>query len=213
MTREALDDPHGAEHWDARYASRERVWSGAPNHRLVAEAGSLAPGRALEVGCGEGADALWLAARGWRVTAVDVSGVALERAAARAAERGEEVAARIEWERADARAWSPRAGAYDLVTAHFLHPPPGERPEVVRRLAAAVAPGGLLLYVGHDPSDPLFAHHRHRDLLVDAAEVAGLLDGDAWDVEVAGTLPRPGTDPEGRAATLHDAVVRARRRP
>jgi SAM-dependent methyltransferase len=209
---EAADDPHGAEHWDARYASSERVWSGAPNHRLVAEVGSLAPGRALEVGCGEGADALWLAARGWRVTAVDVSAVALERAAARAAEQGDGVAARIAWERADARTWSPRADAYDLVTAHFLHPPPEERPRVVRRLAAAVAPGGLLLYVGHDPSDPLFGRHRHRDLLVDAGEVAGLLDGDAWDVEVAGTLPRPGTGPDGGATTLHDAVVRARRR-
>ncbi len=137
VTAGTARDPHGRAFWDARYASRERIWSGEPNRQLVAEAASLAPGRALDVGSGEGADALWLAERGWRVTAVDVSPVALERAAARAAEHGDEVASRVAWEQADVRTWSPPVAAYDLVSAQFLHPGPDVRPQVVRRLAAA----------------------------------------------------------------------------
>jgi SAM-dependent methyltransferase len=205
-------DPHGQAHWDARYASRERIWSGQPNRQLVAEAASLPPGRALDAGSGEGADALWLAERGWRVTAVDVSPVALARAAAHAAERGDEVASRIAWEHADVRTWSPQLAAYDLVSAQFLHPAPDVRPQVVRRLAAAVAPGGVLLYVGHDPSDLEVAAHGRPELLAAVSDITQLLARDVWDVEVAEPRPRPGTHRDGRAVTLHDAVVRASRR-
>jgi len=205
-------DPHGEEFWDARYASRERIWSGEPNRQLVAEAGSLPPGRGLDAGCGEGADALWLADRGWQVTAADVSPVALARAAAHAAEHGDEVASRIAWEHADVRTWSPQLAAYDLVSAHFIHPAPDVRPQVVRRLAAAVAPGGVLLYVGHDPSDLGVVPRGRLELMPAVSEIAQLLDRDVWDVEVAEARPRPGTHPDGRAVTLHDAVVRARRR-
>ena len=214
MTAGAARDPHGQAFWDARYASRERIWSGEPNRQLVAEAASLPPARALDAGSGEGADALWLADRGWRVTAVDVSPVALARAAARAAEHGDEVASRVVWERADVRTWSPQVAVYDLVSAQFLHPAPELRPQVVRRLAAADAPGGVLLYVGHDPSDlgVVPRGHGHPELLAAAAEIAQLLDRDVWDVEVAEARPRPGTHPDGRTVTLHDAVVRARRR-
>jgi SAM-dependent methyltransferase len=212
MTARAEPDPHGQAHWDARYASRERIWSGKPNRQLVAEAASLPPGVALDAGSGEGADALWLAERGWRVTAVDVSPVALARAAAHAAQQGEEVAGRIAWEHADVRTWSPRLAAYDLVSAQFLHPAPDVRPELVGRLAAAVAPGGVLLYVGHDPSDLLGIAHGHPELLPAVSEIAQLLDRDGWDVEVAEVRPRPGTHRDGRVVTFHDAVVRARRR-
>jgi SAM-dependent methyltransferase len=212
VTAGAPHDLHGQAWWDVRYASRERIWSGEPNRQLVAEAASLPPGRALDVGSGEGADALWLADRGWRVTAVDVSPVALARAAARAAEHGDAVAGRVDWEHADVRMWSPQLAAYDLVSAHFLHPAPDVRPQLVRRLAAAVAPGGVLLYVGHDPSDLGVVPRGHPELLADVAEIAQLLDRDVWDVEVAEARPGPGTDPDGRAVTLHDAVVRARRR-
>lgn len=211
MTAEAPQDRHSQAYWDERYASRERIWSGKPNHQLVAQAASLAPARALEVGSGEGADALWLAHRGWQVTAVDVSAVALERAAAHAAELGDEIASRIAWERADIRTWSPPVAAYELVTAHFLHPAPDLRPQVVRRLADAVAPGGVLLYVGHDPSDVGVVPRGHAELMPTASEVAQLLHPSGWDVEVADALARPGTHPEGHAVTLHDAVVRARR--
>jgi SAM-dependent methyltransferase len=207
------DDRHGQAYWDARYASRERIWSGKPNAQLVAEVESLEPGRALDVGCGEGADALWLAERGWRVTAVDVSPVALERAAAHAAEQGDDVARRIAWEHADVRTWSPQAAAYDLVSVQFLHPALDVRSDVVGRLAAAVAPGGVLLYVGHDPSDVGVVPRRRPDLLAAAPEIAQLLDREAWEIDVAEARARPGVHPEdGRAVTLHDAVVRARRR-
>ena len=211
-THEEEGDPHGQPYWDARYASRERVWSGDPNRQLVAEAASLPPGRALEVGSGEGADALWLAGRGWRVTAVDVSPVALARAADRAAEHGDEVASRIDWQHGDIRTWAPQRSTYDLVSAHFLHPAPDVRPQVVGRLADAVASGGILLYVGHDPADIGVVPRPRTELQPTVSEIAELLDPDAWDVEVAEARPRPGTHPDGRAITLHDAVVRARRR-
>jgi SAM-dependent methyltransferase len=209
---DGADDLHGQAHWDARYGTSERVWSGRPNHRLVAEVADLPPGHALDAGCGEGADALWLAERGWRVTALDVSPVALARAAGVAAERGEAVADRIAWRQADLRRWTPEPAAYDLVSAHFVHPAPAERPALVRRLAEAVAPGGLLLYVGHDPSDPVARGHRHAELLVDAPAIAALLDRDDWEIEAAEPRPRPGIGPDGRAVTHRDAVVRARRR-
>jgi SAM-dependent methyltransferase len=195
VTAGAAQDHHGQAFWDARYSSRERIWSGEPNRRLVEEAAALPPGRALDAGSGEGADALWLAERGWRVTAVDVSPVALARAAARAAEHGAEVAGRVTWEHADVRTWSPPVAAFDLVSAQFLHPPADLRPQIVGRLAAAVAPGGVLLYVGHDPSDIGVVPRGRR----------------AWDVELAEARPRPGPHPHGHAV-IHDAVLRARRR-
>src|ERR1700741_4076142 len=109
--------------WDARYSSAHALWSGNPNRQLVTEAAGLAPGTALDAGAGEGADAIWLAERGWQVTAVDVSGVALGRAADHAAKAGDEVAARIRWQREDLREWIPPERAYDLVTSQYLHLP------------------------------------------------------------------------------------------
>ncbi|HZZ52771.1 MAG TPA: class I SAM-dependent methyltransferase, partial [Trebonia sp.] len=116
------DHDHGPEmftaaFWDARYSSAHSLWSGNPNRQLVAEAAGLAPGTALDAGAGEGADAIWLAERGWQVTAVDVSGVALGRAAEHAAKAGDEVAARIRWLREDLIEWTPPEHAYDLVTS------------------------------------------------------------------------------------------------
>src|SRR5262245_34545887 len=105
--------------WDDRYGSADQIWSGNPNQRLVEQTANLTPGTALEVGCGEGADAIWLAERGWQVTAVDVSTVALERAARQAARIGPDVAGRIEWQQADILAWQPTPRHFDLVTAHF----------------------------------------------------------------------------------------------
>ncbi|YCH14967.1 class I SAM-dependent methyltransferase [Arthrobacter sp. D1-17] len=130
------------------YRSRPRVWSGRPNPQLVAEAAGLAPGTALDLGCGEGADALWLAEHGWTVTAVDVSAVALERAAGHAAES--EAGHRVTWLQRDLETWQPDTG-YDLVSAQFLHST--EMPwQLSHRIAAdAVGPGGILLVVGHHP--------------------------------------------------------------
>jgi thioredoxin reductase/SAM-dependent methyltransferase len=202
------------ESWEERYGSGSPVWSGRPNPQLVAEVTGLAPGRALDVGSGEGADAVWLAERGWRVTAVDISAAALERAAAHAADVGPQAAGRIEWTRADLREEPPAEGAYDLVSSQFMHLPAEPRRELFARLAAAVAPGGTLLIVGHHPYDLWTTAHRMHmpDLMFTAEEVAASLDPAAWDVLVAETRSRAAVDPEERHITLHDAVLVARRR-
>jgi len=205
-----------AEFWDERYGSRPAVWSGHPNRRLVERAADLAPGTALDVGCGEGADAIWLAARGWRVTGADVSRVALSRAAALALQITEdpEVAARITWRQADVLDFEPEPAAYDLVSAQFMQLPSDLRPAFHAKLAAAVRPGGSLLVVGHDVSDLDTSMGRPHlpDLFFTAAEVAGGLDPGAWEVLVADALERPAVDPDGNSITVRDAVVHAVRR-
>jgi 2-polyprenyl-3-methyl-5-hydroxy-6-metoxy-1,4-benzoquinol methylase len=143
--------------WEQFYADGAR-WSGKPNRSLVDEVAALAPGSALDLGCGYGGDAIWLARQGWRVTAVDISANALEQAVAHAEQAG--VAERIDFQRRNLGESFPD-GRFDLVTTSFLHSPaelPRER--ILRAAAAAVAPGGRLLIVGHAPSES----HRHADL-------------------------------------------------
>ncbi|SIR59124.1 bifunctional NAD(P)/FAD-dependent oxidoreductase/class I SAM-dependent methyltransferase [Micromonospora avicenniae] len=197
--------------WEQRYASRPSVWSGRPNPQLVAEATALTPGRALDVGSGEGADAVWLARRGWRVTAVDISRVALERAATHAGDAG--VADRIEWIHADVREQPPAEVGYDLVNAQFMHLPGNERDVLFARLAAAVAAGGTLLIVGHHPWDLRTSINRMHlpEMMYTAEELAAALDPTGWDVR-AEARPRTAVDPQGREVTIHDAVLVARRR-
>ncbi|MEU9888799.1 class I SAM-dependent methyltransferase [Sphaerisporangium sp. NPDC051011] len=202
-----------ARHWDARYAERDRVWSGDPNVMLVREMAGLPAGRALDLGCGEGADAVWLAGRGWRVTAVDVSEVALERAAARAVEAG--VGGLVEWQRRDLGVSFP-PGVFDLVSAHFLHSYaelPRER--ILRWGAAAVAPGGVLLVVGHAGPPPWEAEARPGVSLPTPGEVlAGLdLSPGGWEVEVCEEYERVQLGPDGRPGTRVDNVLRVRRLP
>jgi SAM-dependent methyltransferase len=198
------------DYWDERYSSAHALWSGNPNPHLVAEAAGLSPGAALDAGAGEGADAIWLARRGWRVTAVDISGVALERAAKHAVEAGDEVAGRIEWLRADMIEWQPREGAYDLVTAHYIHLPTDSRRRVYASLAGAVADGGTLLIVGHHPSDMQTSVPRPQqpELFFTGDDLAAEL-GDGWEIMSNVTAPREATDPEGRQVTIHDTVFRA----
>lgn len=133
--------------WEQLYNERDQVWSGRVNAVLEQEARDLTPGRALDLGCGEGGDALWLTERGWRVTAVDISQTAVDRAAAEAARRG----LAVDWQRVDLAASLP-PGPYDLVSAQFLQSPVAlPRSEVLRRAAAEVAAGGTLLVVGMPP--------------------------------------------------------------
>jgi SAM-dependent methyltransferase len=200
--------------WEERYRSSTAIWSGRPNPQLVDEVGDLTPGSALDVGSGEGADAIWLAARGWRVTGVDFSATALERAGGHADALGTEVAGRISWLRADLTAWTPPPGAFHLVSAHFFHLPEEPRRALFARLADAVAPGGTLLIVGHSAMDLHTTVHRPDipGTFWTADEVASALDPERWEVLVAEERPRPGRDPEGREVTLHDAVLRGRRR-
>lgn len=204
---------YDAAFWDARYGSAHSLWSGKPNGGLVAEAGDLEPGTALDAGAGEGADAIWLARRGWRVTAVDISGVALDRAAAHAAAAGDDVAGLIQWRRADLLDWTPPERAYDLVTAQYLHLPARERRALYARLAAAVADRGTLLIVGHHPADmgTTMPRPQRPELYFTGDDLAAELGGEGWKIVTNVAAAREATDPEGRPVTLHDTVFRARR--
>ena len=200
--------------WEEFYRSASTVWSGEPNPQLVSEVAALRPGAALDAGCGEGADAIWLARRGWRVTAADLSQVALQRAADRARRLDAEVAGRITWQHADLTVWPPPAGAFDLVSAQYLHFPRSVREPLQRRLAGAVAPGGTLLIVGHDPSDiGSGAHRPDPDLLCTADQAAACLEPGQWQIAAAEARPRQVTGPDGQVITIRDAVLLATRTP
>ncbi len=203
--------------WERRYCERERIWSAKPNQRLVDEVADLTPGTALELGCGEGADAIWLAERGWQVTAVDVSATALARAEAAASERG--VADRIDVIRADLGTGLPE-GAYDLVTASYLLSPVTiPRREIMRAAARAVRPGGSLVVLSHlgfpPGHTPPAAHEPGHDVVFLTAEeeLAELdLDPEGWDVVVAEPFDRPFSWPDGTSGMRTDTVVHVRRR-
>jgi len=202
---------YSAEFWDGRYRSNGMVWSGQPNAQLVAETTGLAAGRALDVGSGEGADALWLAERGWQVTGVDVSRVALDRSAAQAAQLGADIAGRLTWRHEDLLTWSPPSHAYDLVTVQFMHLPTAAMQALVRRLAASVEPCGTLLVVGHAPTDEHTAGMAAQfpDIFFTAEQVVAALDPQQWKILVAESRPRPTGHHSGPDAVRHDTVVRA----
>jgi len=206
------ENPFDQQFWDERYGGSEDVWSGAPNPLLVERASGLTPGTALEVGSGEGADAIWLASRGWQVTALDLSPVGLARAASRAAALGADVADNITWQQADLLEWKPSTQRFDLVTAQFMHLPRAALEVLHRQLAAVVAPGGSLLVVGHHPADHDGSAHRpDRDLFFTAEQVAAVLD-DCWEILLAGAPERQALNREGQLATVRDAVLHAVRR-
>lgn len=198
----------GAAYWQERYRSGEGTGRSDASPSLVAEADGLAAGTALDAGCGRGADAIWLGARGWRVTAVDVSADALGYAQQAVREAGAGVAERIEWVRADLTDWEPGV-PFDLVTSHYVHAP-GPAEDLFGRLASWVAPGGTLLVVGHDGGHG-HGHAHPAGAQVQVSQVTAALAEGAWEVLVAEsrthTVRRPGVD----ATTLHDVVVRARR--
>jgi SAM-dependent methyltransferase len=193
--------------WDQMYRERGQVWSGRPNGVLVAEASSLQPGRALDVGCGEGADARWLAERGWQVTGIDVSQVALDRAAASSGELG------VTWVRMDLADTAPERHAYDLVSAQYFPLPRQEQHTALRGLLDAVAAGGILLVATHDKADltaPAEGGPDPADYYW-PEEIAALLD-DTWTVLVNETRPRVDPAPPGTGHT-RDVVLVARRLP
>ncbi|MFJ8687215.1 methyltransferase domain-containing protein [Micromonospora wenchangensis] len=205
-------DEATARHWDELYRGRERYWSGRPNPHLVDVAGTLPPGTALDLGCGEGGDAVWLARQGWRVTAVDVSTAALDRSAAAVTAAG--VAALVDFQRHDLARTFP-TGVFDLVSAQFLQSPlEFPRTEVLRAAARAVAPGGRLLVVEHGAVPPWGnAAHHHTRFPTPQETLADLdLDPDGWDVERLDAPQRQATGPDGQTGTLTDHLVLARRR-
>lgn len=187
--------------WDQRHAAQDPIESLEPDPTLVDEVGSLPPGRALDLGAGDGRNAIWLASRGWRVTAVDFSGVALDRGRSGAAASG----VQVEWQLADLLEWSPDARCYDLVTLFFIHLPREERREVYARAADAVAPGGTLLVVAHDRANLAdgVGGPQNPDVLVSPGEVAADLSG--FRIDRSETVRRRA--PEGRGPI--DAIVRA----
>lgn len=200
------------EYWDAKYADSDKLWSGRPNPRLVEHASDLSPGSALDVGSGEGADAIWLASRGWQVTGLDLSQVALDRAAGHAEDAG--VTDRITWQQGDLLAGDPLPEGLDLVSAQFMHVAPVAFDELYRRLGAAVRPGGSLLVVGHHPDDldTGLRHPEMPDLLFTPERVVAVLGEETWDVQFAGAPTREAADRDGRTVTVTDSVVHAVRR-
>ena len=200
--------------WNKRYQSSARVWSGNPNPQLVAEVADLAPGRALDVGCGEGADAIWLARQGWEVVAADISGVALERAAQHARDLDPVAFARIEWRHTDLLVDPPEADSFDLVSAQFMQLPPRPRARLFSALVQSVKTGGTLLVVGHHPTDLTAGVPRPQmpELFYSADQIATLLD-DGWTVVVEEARPRTAATAQGDEVTIHDAVLRATRGP
>jgi SAM-dependent methyltransferase len=205
------DNTSDEEFWDTRYSQSDRIWSGNPNTVLVRETTGLEPGRALDLGCGEGADAIWLAQQGWRVTATDISRIALDRAAQHAA--AADVADRIDWQRHDLGTSFP-AGIFDLISAQFLHSR-GDMPreKILRTAASAIAPGGVLLVVGH-AGYPSWEHNPHPNVhFPTPEEVLESLDlpDEQWEVLLSEEHQRSQTGPDGQPATRTDNTLKVRR--
>ena len=200
-----------ADEWDARYRERDgAMWSGRPNGRLVAEVAALTPGRALDVGCGEGADAIWLAQRGWTVTAIDISEVAIRRAR----ENLQPAGASVEWICGDTLEMPLPARSFELVSIQYPALPKAAGEAAVRRLLDTVGPAGWLLAVYHDLGDEHREHLRSRG--VDPADYVGADDlfrllADDFEVELHAVEPR--IDPPPGTPHIADVVLRARRDP
>lgn len=193
--------------WDARYAAHDLVWSAGPNRFLEAETADLPPGRVLDVACGEGRSAIWLASRGWRATGVDFSRVAIDKARRLATERGVDV----EWLVADVTTWTPEPRAFDLVVVLYLQLPEAERAVAYGRAAAAVAAGGTFFLVAHDLDNLAHGHGGPRDpaVLTTPESVVATL-GDLTVVR-AERVRRP-VDTEAGTVDAIDTLVRAVRR-
>ncbi|MER5866491.1 class I SAM-dependent methyltransferase [Kitasatospora sp. NPDC002040] len=194
--------------WDERYGQSDRIWSGEPNAALVRETAGLTPGTVLELGSGEGGDAIWLARQGWRVTASDVSRVALARAAEHAGAEG--VGDLIDWQQHDLAVSFP-AGTYDLVTASFLYSPEMPRAEILRTAATAVAPGGTLLIIGHGPWPDWHQGPRPDIDLPTPQQVLADLALPAWQVLTCEEYERTQKGPDGEPAVRIDNTLKLRR--
>jgi SAM-dependent methyltransferase len=191
------------EDWNRKHGEAGLLFGAEPNRFLVAEVAGLPPGRALDLACGSGRNAVWLARQGWSVVAADFADVALDQARALAAERGVDV----EWVDADLREWEPPARAFDLVVVLYLQLPPEELGPIVRRAAGAVADGGTMLVIGHHSENLVSGVGGPKDprVLYTPEDVTVHLDG--LVVEKAEAVLRP-VEGEGDAI---DTLVRARR--
>lgn len=205
-----------ADRWDERYAATEFVWSATPNVFFAEVVGDLPPGRAIDLGCGEGRNAIWLAEQGWDVTGVDFSTIGIEKARRLATERGVEVAWLVE----DLRSWSPPVAAFDLVAVVYVHFSQPDRERLVRASLAAVAPGGTWVWVGHDLDNLTRGYGGPQDpaVLATVDELTGALDPAVWVVVRAGQVLRTVETEAGHGdspaitATAIDQLVVAQRR-
>ncbi|CAN5124564.1 hypothetical protein BH11ACT7_BH11ACT7_34500 [soil metagenome] len=198
------------EMWNAMYRDSPRRWTGAANVLFAGVVSALAPGRALDLGCGEGGDAKWLASQGWQVTAVDISDEALRRAA----EDAGELASRIDFQHHDLTRTFPD-GQFDLVSAQFLQSPvEWDRNTLLRRAAAAVAPGGTFLLVDHGAAPPWSMHkHAHMQFPTPQDVLDGMaLDMSGWEVSRAEGAERDATGPDGQSGVVLDNVIVLRRK-
>lgn len=196
--------------WEDRYASADKVWSGKVNDALVQTVSDLTPGRALDLGCGEGGDAIWLAQQGWNATGVDISETAVSRAtaAARRAGLGEN---QIRFVAANLATWTSD-DMYELVAASFLQSPVElPRVDILRRIAQQVAPGGRLLVVAHAAMPPWGRSGAHHHEFVSPSDEVASLGLDDWTTEIAEIRSREATGPNGERAVLEDTVVLLRR--
>lgn len=198
------------QHWEDRYAERARIWSGKVNRWLAEVASPLTPGRALDLGCGEGGDSLWLAEQGWQVVGVDISDTALGRAAEEAARRG--LTDRIRLVQMNLSESFPE-GRFDLVSAQFLQSMVHlDRERIFASAAGAVAPGGLLIVVDHGAAPP-WAQHVKDHVFPGVDEVVATIDLGAgqWQHLRVGTVERDATGPDGQAGVLIDNLIVLRR--
>lgn len=205
---EHTDSPHSAETWDERYRDADQLWSGHVNGSLEAEINEVRPGRALDVGCGEGADAFWLVEQGWTVSAIDISSVAVDRARAEADRRS----VSVEWIAGDALDQPFESDSYDLVSLQYPAFAIDRLDDVVDILGSAVASGGVLLVVGHAFPDDIDEADEMPFDPTDYVQPGDLAErlGDGWTVEVFETRPRPGDHHHG-GHFIDDVVLRARR--
>jgi SAM-dependent methyltransferase len=202
--------------WERRYAESHQVWSGRVNPVLAELVAGFSPARALDLGCGEGGDSVWLATQGWDVTGVDISTVAIARGRAAATAAGID-ADRLHWVAADLTDWTPTSD-YELVSACFLQSPVElDRSRILRAAASRVLPGGHLLIVSHAAPPPWASglaagHDHHRVFFTPQQEVEalGAADGE-WDHVIVETRQRTATGPDGQSGVLDDAVVLLRR--
>ena len=198
------------QHWEDRYGERDRIWSGRVNAHLAGIAEPLTPGRALDLGCGEGGDTLWLAAHGWRVLGVDISETALSRAAAEAEARG--LTDRVQLVQTNLSETFPE-GTFDLVSAQFLQSLVHlDRERIFASAARAVAPGGVLIIVDHGAAPP-WAKHIHDHVFPTVEEVFATIDlGEGqWERVHVDTVEREAVGPDGQTGVLVDNLIVLRR--
>lgn len=198
--------------WETHYGERERIWTGRVNVQLAEVLADVPAGRALDLGCGEGGDAVWLAEKGWQVTAVDISETAIQRATAEAEARG--MRDRIVFEQHDLSDSFPE-GTYDMISAQFLHSTVRlERPAILRKAADAVAPGGLLIIVDHAAAPPFSKKVPHDHPFPKPDEVLAGLDVSAaeWDRERVEVVDRHAADPDGQPFIWQDNLMVLRRK-